>query len=224
MRAGQPRNSALAFGGDAPGAVSPQLSTREFNGTQIPWFYNLDGPWKMGEGFGFGSWLMEYHPEFLAKWHPEAPPRNAQPSRAAVLERYKAILSEKPASPLFGVVAQITLAAKPASRTRYEAWLKTIGVTFPIRFIDAGESSEGIKAVEFRLDHAPLRAETIRFGAHSTIEVRMNGTATWKFDSREAPACSRMAAQFRHRAATRHRLRKKPSDRRNRLSTSPQVT
>src|SRR5580658_2750188 len=91
-------HAGMAFGDDAPGGTSPisdakpLLVTRGWNGTQVPWFFMTSQPLKQGDEQGFATWFMQYHPDFLAKWHPEARPTAASISRAAILERYKAVL------------------------------------------------------------------------------------------------------------------------------------
>jgi len=182
-------HGGIAFGNDgdaAPGGKSPisdakpVLVTREWNGAQVPWFFMTMQPQKRGEEQGFATWFMQYHPDFLAKWHPEAGP-SAGTARAAILERYKAVLPAAAAQPLLGDVIGLTLAAKAESRVRFEAWCKAIGTTFPVKLVDPGAGSEGIRAAEFRLDRAPQKEETLRFGPHSTLTLHQR-SATWRFE------------------------------------------
>jgi hypothetical protein len=186
-------HGGMAFGNDgdaAPGGTSPvegskpMLVTREWNGAQIPWFFMTTQPQKRGEEQGFVTWFMQYHPDFLAKWHPEAGPSLGDgrgTSRATVLERYKAVLPPKSSQPLLGDVTGLTLAAKPESRARFEAWCKAIGTTFPVHLVDPGAGNEGIRAAEFRLSRAPQKEETLRFGPHSTLTLHQR-SAEWKFE------------------------------------------
>ncbi len=125
---------------------------------------------------------MEYYNALLAQWHPEAKPSGIPQTRAAVLERYRRVLSSVPEHPLFGLVTQITLTAEPESRSRFEAWLKMIGTNFPLAFIEPGPGREGIRVVEFRLDHPPAKDETIRFSIHSTLVIRKDSSAAWTFE------------------------------------------
>jgi hypothetical protein len=182
----------MAFGNDgdaAPGGTSPvegskpMLVTREWNGAQVPWFFMTTQPQKRGEEQGFVTWFMQYHPDFLAKWHPDASPFPAKEptSRAAVLARYKAVLPATATQALLGDVTGLTLAAKPEARARFEAWCKAIGTTFPVHVVDPGAGNEGIRAAEFRLNRAPQKEETLRFGAHSTLTLRQR-SAEWRFE------------------------------------------
>jgi hypothetical protein len=181
-------DSGMAFGDDVLGGKSliegakPMLVTREWNGTPIPWFFMTTPSWESGGEAGFVTWFMQYHADFLAKWHPEARPSAAPTSRASVLERYKAVLPATPSQPLLGDVAGLTLALKAESRARFEAWMKSLGDTFPVRLVDPGAGNEGIRAAEFRLDRAPEKEETLRFGSRSTLTLRRDRTARWRFE------------------------------------------
>jgi len=178
--------SGMAFGGDAAiepiENLKPMTITREWNGVKIPWFFMTTPAWESQDD-KFVTWFMSYHPDFLAQWHPAASPSSApQVSRAAVLERYKAVLPAATSSqPLMEDVSSLTVALKVESRPRFEAWIKTIGAAFPVRFVDPGAGIEGIRAAEFRLSRAPGKDETIRFGSHSTLTLRKDKTATWRF-------------------------------------------
>jgi hypothetical protein len=186
-------DSGIALGGDATGARSPiegakpMLITREWKGAQVPWFYMTTPSWSNTDT-GFVTWFMQYHPDFLAKWHPEARPApsadgtSPQSNRAAVQERYKAVLPATTSQTLLGDVCGLTLAVKAESRDRFESWMKSLGDTFPVRFADPGTGSEGIRAAEFRLERAPEKEETLHFGAHSTLTLHPDRTAQWHFE------------------------------------------
>jgi hypothetical protein len=189
--------SGMAFGGDAAAepieGLKPMTITREWNGVKVPWFFMTTPSWESQDD-RFVTWFMTYHADFLTQWHPEARPSGAassQVSRAAVLERYKAVLlsastsastsaSSSPA--LMDDVSGLTLALKAESRPRFEAWTAAIGAAFPVRFVDPGAGIEGIRAAEFRLGRAPDKEETLRFGSHSTLTLRRDRTATWRFE------------------------------------------
>jgi hypothetical protein len=178
--------AGIAFGNDETGGKSPiqgatpQLVTRQWNGVQVPWFYMTSQPQKQGDEQRFATWFMQYHPDFLAKWHPEAN-QSSGTSRAAVLARYKAVLAGTAPQPLLGDITGLTLAAKADSKARFEAWCKAIGTTFPVKVVDPGAGREGIRAAEFRLDRAPQKEETLRFGSHSTLTLHQR-SAEWKFE------------------------------------------
>jgi len=179
-------SSGMAFGGDSAiepiEGLKPMTITREWNGVKVPWFFMTTPSWER-ENDRFVTWFMTYHPDFLAQWHPAASPSaSPQISRAAVLERYKAVLPAGTSSPLMDDVSGLTLALKTESRPQFEAWTKTIGAAFKVQFVDPGAGIEGVRAAEFRLSRAPAKDETIRFGSHSTLTLRKDKTATWRFE------------------------------------------
>jgi hypothetical protein len=47
--------------------------------------------------------------------------------------------------------------------------------------VDPGAGNEGIRAAEFRLDRAPQKEETLRFGPHSTLTLHQR-SAEWRFE------------------------------------------
>ena len=193
----QTGDSGIAFGGDAAiepiENLKPMTITREWNGVKVPWFSMTTPSWE-SQNDRFLTWYMTYHPDFLAQWHPEARPSGAaspQVSRAAVLERYKAALPAASSSSLtrptlMEDVSGLTLALKAESRPRFEAWTKAIGAAFQLRFVDPGAGIEGIRAAELRLGRAPAglpdKEETLRFGSRSTLTLRQDRTATWRFE------------------------------------------
>jgi hypothetical protein len=59
--------------------------------------------------------------------------------------------------------------------------MKAIGTTFPVHLVDPGAGNEGIRAAEFRLDHASRKDETLHFGPHSTLTLHQH-SAEWRFE------------------------------------------
>ncbi|HXW89967.1 MAG TPA: DUF5829 family protein [Terriglobales bacterium] len=95
----------IAFGVDQPGAVSvlqeklgsslePSLKpvTRLYQGKQIPWFL-MATPRSFPYEGRTSSWVMEYHPEFLASWNPQPSGTNRGMSRREILKRYAEVLA-----------------------------------------------------------------------------------------------------------------------------------
>ena len=77
-------NSGIAFGVDQPGAIrvlqenlgpslEPSLKsvTRLCQGKSVPWFF-MATPKSLPYESKLSCWVMEYHPEFLANWNPQA--------------------------------------------------------------------------------------------------------------------------------------------------------
>jgi GNAT superfamily N-acetyltransferase len=178
-----PGESGIAFGVDStaaePKVVSSEkhLTTREWQGVQIPWFYTLSGQ----GGQGLGTWLMEYHQDFLAKWHPDAGDPAGGITREAVLRRYKAVLRQTPTDSMLDDVAGLTVAASPEERQPIEQWIRDISSGFPVQFVEPGARERGIREVRFRLRRAPAKIVEARFGAKSVLRLRPDGTALWTF-------------------------------------------
>jgi hypothetical protein len=178
-----PGESGVAFGVDAtdaePKVVSPEkrLTTREWQGVQLPWFYTLSGQ----GGRGLVTWLMEYHPDFLAKWHPEAGGSLSGITREAVLRRYKAVLPQTPSDPMLDDVAGLTIAASPEERQPIEQWIRDISSGFPVQFAQPAAGEHGIREARFKLRRAPNKIVEARFGAKSVLRLRPDGTGVWTF-------------------------------------------
>src|SRR5262245_14325468 len=74
-------DSAIAFGVDEAGAeqklqplihaAPPRVITRQLGDEQYPWFWMLT-PAGFSLDSGIATWVMEYDPLFLAKWHGES--------------------------------------------------------------------------------------------------------------------------------------------------------
>ena len=66
----------------APGAAAGGPVTRKTEADEVPWFEMTYAP----EIPGLRVWLMEYHRDFLARWHPALTPARSI-ARADVLDR-----------------------------------------------------------------------------------------------------------------------------------------
>jgi len=184
MERRKPGESGIAFGVDAiagePKAISLEkhLITREWLGVQLPWFYTLSAQ----NGQGIASWLMEYHPDFLAKWHPDA---GGLPgggiTREAVLRRYKTVLPQTPANPMLEDVAGLTVAVSPKERQPIEHWIRDIGSQFPVQFVELRSGEPGIREARFKLRRTSAKIPEVRFGGKSVLRFQLDGTALWTF-------------------------------------------
>ncbi len=136
--------SMLAMGVDSSGELAAiheqqpavfrpeirQIHRREQE-LEIPWFTSAGanvsrGPHKMS----FGSWVMEYSPEFLNQWRvPEdqADMVTAGVTRAAILERYVSVLPSAPKAPYFRDITGLTIALYPTSLADTARYLIALG-------------------------------------------------------------------------------------------------
>jgi len=184
----KPGECGIAFGVEAPepkvAFPEKHLTTREWQGVQLPWFYMLSSAGRDG----LIAWLMEYHPDFLTRWHPDAggspggiPYPDEIQTREAVLRRYKAVLPGTPPDTMLEDVASLTVAASVEERQPVERWMRDIGTEFPLRFVEPGAGEHGIREVQFKLRRSPKKNVEMRFGGRSILRLRPDGTALWTF-------------------------------------------
>ncbi len=104
------------------------LMNRAIDGEHVPWFFVIE-PTKTEKLPWFDVWTMQYHPEFLLKWHGDLHPRNGGVTRKAVLERYKAKILGEDVAPCrqFADITKLTLALPKKELTMLSAWLQALG-------------------------------------------------------------------------------------------------
>ena len=196
---------AIAFGVDQPGAIrvlqeklgssfepSVLSVTRLYRGKQIPWFYmatlrNLPYESEMS------SWVMEYHPEFLAAWNPQPREPNQGISRRQILRRYAEVL-EPVNEPRLGDVIGLTVAADaPAADSLIHFCLRlgysteqerngnvTLqGPDFVLRLIRATEHVRGIREIKMRTRALAPREEEHPLG--QSVLKCVARSAIWSF-------------------------------------------
>lgn len=202
----EPGDSALAFGVEQPGGLNTLASrmtasgevareprTREVEGRQVPWFSQL-----AFRSFGSGaarirSFIMEYDPEFLRDWHPDASPSDGTIRRENILRRYVAVLPQTPKAPLLDDVIAITIAADPPIADLLARQLRLFGYTasadnvvltgpdITLHIVAATPSTRGIQRVTFRTSGAPTAPREFRFGPQSALTFSSEHTAEWTF-------------------------------------------
>lgn len=197
--------SGIAFGVEQPGAlqalaneqptrfeVGPQPITRQYKDSQIPWFF-MGGP-KGLESLGFQTWIMEYHPRFLAEWNPMEGKANQGITRKALLERYAAVLKSTPAQPYLQDVTGITINLDSSTATQLIEMCQAFGylsktagnVTtlegpddFKLRVMVDATSAKGIREMTMRVSREPEQKE-FPLGK-SVLRFTGKGQATWTF-------------------------------------------
>ncbi len=171
----------LALTPEEPGAIrelpeieKPELITRKLGEAQVPWFWAA-GLKSLASDAPIDAWVMEYHADFLAQWHPEKSHGETGITRRAVLTRYKAVLPETPPHPLLVDVREITIAADPATIERLKA-AHPAGVM--LHFVPATPEKRGIVRVVLEVRDAPKRE--VRLGK-SVLRFDGKGRAVWEF-------------------------------------------
>jgi len=195
--------SGLAFGLEQAGAtdsfqqrltekgVASQAFpiTRALEGAQVPWFRLL--------GIEMPSapltlFALEYDARFLSVWHGERAPAGGGIARAAVLERYAAVLGRSDARPPMSDVTTVHLALDEAQRARLLAVcaagghaVEEVGGTWRCRgpqvtlVLEPSPEPRGITGFELALReplvHEPLELGRVRLrfeGAKATLTLR----------------------------------------------------
>jgi hypothetical protein len=168
----------VAFSPEVPGSIeSPELITRKVGEKQVPWFWIADVK-GIPESSAVDAWVMEYHADFLAQWHPEKSHGEKGIARRSILTRYKAVLPEVPAAPHFVDVREITFAADPATIERMSAFCKQSLKDALIRFVPATATKRGIVRVVLEVRDVPKRE--LRLGT-SVLRFDGEGRAVWEF-------------------------------------------
>jgi hypothetical protein len=199
------RDCAIAFGVDQPGTINvlqdklgssfePSVLsvTRLYQGKQIPWFYmatlrNL--PYESA----MSSWVMEYHPEFLAVWNPQPRETNQGISRREILRRYAEVLEPVDEPRLEDVIGLSVAAEAPAtdslihfclqlgySMAREQDGNVTLeGPDFGLRLIPATENVRGVREIKMRTRALPQPKEEHRLG--QSVLKCVGRTAIWSF-------------------------------------------
>jgi hypothetical protein len=197
------REVGIAFGVEEPGAIvdletrmSSKLAahkstvTRKYSDDHLPWFYMLQA-----KDFPFRTWVMEYHPSFLAQWNPSTKQAaNEGIARATVLDRYKSVIDDPPKDPSFRDITGITMAADKdltAKLTQlYQLWGMRARTKAGVVSFEAGDlaihlvpetpTTRGIQQIDFRLNRLVKDQEPQRFGEKSVLTFR-GKFGTWTF-------------------------------------------
>ncbi len=172
------------------------LRTREFEGAQIPWFC-MTGVFYGETAPDIMTWVMEYHEDFLKKWHPDLAPSSAGITRKDVLARYAAKIAapEQPRTKRLKDVIEIYLNLNQKDFEIVGGELSVLGyessvkdnkkiyadpdIKFVIEIIDSGQGK--ITGIKMSLHPNRHKEETFIFGKKSRLTLHPDNTATWYF-------------------------------------------
>ncbi len=196
-------DSGVAFGVDNAGNVQhlqavlgsdpPALITRQLGDRQVPWFHMLtpkDFPFQSG----ISTWIMEYHPRFLAEWHPEAGGGEGV-TRRQILSRYAATLQSSAKPPLLQDVVGLTIAVDESTSSRLAGLCQAFGYSsrkegstmelggpdVVLRLIPATASVRGIQQVDFRVSRMPEKQSEFKLGPKAVLKFQGGDRAVWSF-------------------------------------------
>jgi hypothetical protein len=202
---GQVGDCGVAFGTDQAGAsnaIKTELGsefsvgeapvTRQFNQKQVPWFY-MAVPRNFPLTSGIRPWVMEYHPLFLSEWNPQF--SNEGISRKQILQRYAAVLKEKPAEPYFEDVIELTIAIDESTQKKLVKLCNLLGYgeriepaatvlkgpDMALRLTPQADKARGIQKVTMRIRRRPEGRTELRFGSRSVLKFGDGGLASWSF-------------------------------------------
>ena len=172
------------------------LRSRELNGVQIPWFsmtavfYGKPAPDIM-------TWVMEYHEDFLKKWHPDLAPSQPGIKRKEILERYAANIAKPdlPQDKILIDVIEVNLRLNQKDLDVLKGELNVLGFTFSQEgnkwictgpdvkiIIDTIESGIGkITGIKMSCHPNAYKERTFQFGKNSRLILHSDNTATWIF-------------------------------------------
>ena len=201
--------SGIAFGVDKKGkfkviqkklkeyknAVS-YLGTWELEGTQIPWYHAAFVFYGKAKR-NIHTWIMEYHQDFLRKWHPELEPVSGGITRKDILKRYAAKITKplQPGRKIFKDIIGINLRVNKEEIEKITGELDVFGyemrqdgnrmiwhgpyIMLTIENTDEGEGR--ITGIEMRLNHNPHPKASFKFGESSRLIFHEDKTASWIF-------------------------------------------
>jgi hypothetical protein len=170
--------------------------TRELDGTQIPWFY-ASGVFYGDTARDIMTWVMEYHENFLKKWHPDLDPSTPGIRRKDILQRYAAKIAKPdlPKQKILKDVIQINLDLNKTdleilkgelavfeyafTQEKNELLCSGPDVKFIITSIENGKGK--ISGIKMSCHPHRHKEKTFRFGEKSRLVLHSDNTATWVF-------------------------------------------
>ena len=172
------------------------LRNRELDGIQIPWFF-MSAVFYGNTAPDIMTWVMEYHEDFLKKWHPDLAPSSPGIMRKDILARYSAKIAkpDRPKDKILKNVVQINLdlnqkdleilkgelAVFKFALAHEENKLICSGpdVKFVVTLIDSGKGK--ISGIKMSTHHRRKKETSYSFGKKSRLTLHPDNTATWKF-------------------------------------------
>jgi hypothetical protein len=173
------------------------LRTRELNGVQIPWF-TMAAVFYGNHGPDVTTWVMEYHEDFLKKWHPELLPETPGIRRKDILKRYAAkiegpgLLGDK----ILKDVIEVYIRLNPEDLKMLKEELSVLGFAYSREgnktkcsgtdvsiVIDPIDGVNG-KITGIKMSCRPHKYidKTFVFGKKSRLALHEDKTAIWTFE------------------------------------------
>ena len=172
------------------------LRNRELDEIQIPWFF-MSAVFYGKTAPDIMTWVMEYHEDFLKKWHSDLAPSPPGIMRRDILARYAAKIAkpDSPKSKILKDVVQINLDLNKRDLEMLKGELAVFqfvfsqegnkiictgpDVRFVVTLIDSGKGK--ITGIKMSCHSNRYKEETFAFGERSQLVLHADNTATWKF-------------------------------------------
>jgi hypothetical protein len=175
-------------------SVASMMITRGVDGVQVPWFQQT-ALWSAGVRTDLSTWVMTYAGDFLSRWNGTQPPTGGT-SRAAVLERYAAVVgahARRSAMPFENVIA-LRVAVSATTRGQVLAECRALGMEMSEAGCRASDGFElqleaesprvrGVRAVTMKL-RAPWAGPATRWFGTSALALVGADRAVWSFGER----------------------------------------
>ncbi|UCE41459.1 MAG: hypothetical protein JSV17_00250 [Candidatus Aminicenantes bacterium] len=172
------------------------LRKREIEGEQMPWFF-MSAVFYGKSAPDIMTWVMEYHEDFLKKWHPDLDPSSPGIMRKDILERYAAYIAKPdlPKGKILKDVIELDLQLSQKDLEMLKGELAAFGYAFShgennhicsgpdmkfvVTLIDSGKGK--ITEIKMSCSANPFKEKTFEFGEKSRLVLHADNTATWIF-------------------------------------------
>jgi hypothetical protein len=164
--------------------------TRGLDGRQVPWFLQLALA-SGADDAALVTWAMTYSPQFLSQWHAELPPSGSPTSRAAVLERYAAVVGAhaRHGRLPFGDVSRLVIAVADPTRLRVLSECRALGLRVRVNecvmadgtrifLVASTPGRRGVQQITFRLT-GPWNGPALRTFGTSVLRLTGRSEAVW---------------------------------------------
>jgi hypothetical protein len=172
------------------------LRTRGLDGAQIPWC-TMSGVVYEKTSPDIMTWVMEYHEDFLKKWHPDLDPSAPGITRNHILKRYAAKIAKPdlPKDKILKDIIEVNLKLNQKDLEMLTGELAVFGYAFSQEgnkkiytgpdvkiIIDTIDSGAGkITGIKMSCHPNRYREEIFAFGENSRLVLHADNTATWIF-------------------------------------------
>ena len=172
------------------------LRNRELDGIQIPWFF-MSAVFYGKTAPDIMTWVMEYHEDFLKKWHPDLAPSSPKIARKDILRRYTAKIArpDLPKDKILKDVIQVNLQLNQKDLEMLKGELSVFGYAFSqeenkhiccspdvklvVTLIESGKGK--ITGIKMSCHSNRYKEKTFEFGERSRLVLHADNTATWIF-------------------------------------------